>query len=92
MTVQRRHGSPRTPFSANPTYPYDELLPCMDNCRRVDRKCPVFLGFRCPLRGITANQSYAYCGPDKENRGICEGETDGGADVWGHVWCNGFQS
>lgn len=92
MTTRRALGNPRTPFSAQPTYPYDELLPCLDNCRRVDRKCPVFLGFRCPLRGITANQSYAYCGPDKEDRGRCEGETDGGADLWGNVWCNGFQT
>jgi calcium channel MID1 len=90
MTVPRDRRNPRTPFSANPEYPYEELLPCLDNCRRVDRKCPVFLAFRCPIRGVTAKESYAYCGPDEETRGVCEGETDGGSDKWGHTWCNGF--
>jgi len=89
MTRRRTRQSPRTPFSANPTYSFDELLPCMDNCRRVDRKCPVFLGFRCPLRGINANESYAYCGPEHEDGGSCEGEADGGSDRWGQTWCNG---
>jgi calcium channel MID1 len=90
MTIRRTARTPRTPFSANPTYSFDELLPCMDNCRRVDRKCPVFLGFRCPLRGINANESYAYCGPEREIRGACEGEADGGTDRWGQTWCNGI--
>ena len=89
ITMRRTTQSPRTPFSANPTYSFDELLPCMDNCRRVDRKCPVFLGFRCPLRGVNADESYAYCGPEHENRGVCEGEADGGSNRWGQTWCNG---
>lgn len=88
MTVRRNASSPRTSLSANPAYDYDELLPCLANCRRVDRRCPVFLGFRCPVRGVTAHQSYAYCGPDEEDDGKCEGESDRGANVWGDVWCN----
>jgi calcium channel MID1 len=90
MTIQRSNNNPRTIYSADPSYPYDELLPCLSGCRRVDRKCPVYLGFRCPLRGVTANSSYAYCGRDKESGGDCEGEEDGGADIWGNVWCNGY--
>lgn len=47
--------------------------------------------FRCPLRGITANASYAYYGEEGDDGGRCEGEEDGGVDRWGRVWCNGAE-
>jgi calcium channel MID1 len=72
-----------------PGYEYTQLLPCLANCRRVDRKCPVNLQFRCPLRGKTANMTYAYVGAEEEDGGRGEGEEDGGVDEWGNRWCNG---
>jgi calcium channel MID1 len=51
----------------------------------VDRACPVFLGFRCPLRGDTANESYAFIGDDDDKGDGSEGS----GDKWGNRWCNG---
>jgi calcium channel MID1 len=88
QTVFRTTTSPRNPATP-PAYEYTELLPCLSTCNAVDRACPVFLAFRCPLRGITAKESYAYLGSE-----VYEG--DGSADTgppaldrWGNRWCNG---
>jgi calcium channel MID1 len=65
----------------------------MAMCRRADRACPAFLGFRCPSRGVTANSSYAVVAEDKDkvSDGQGEGEEDGGVDQWGNRWCNGYE-
>jgi calcium channel MID1 len=71
-------------------YDYTELLPCLSTCNSVHRACPAFLSIRCPLRGITANQSYGYVGEEDE---YGDGSGDGGvwpaSDRWGDRWCNG---
>ena len=63
-TVARTTTTPRLDL-APPAYDYTELLPCLSTCNAADRACPAFLDFRCPVRGITANQSYGYVGDDK---------------------------
>lgn len=87
--VQRTTSTPRSAL-APPAYDYTELLPCLSTCNAVDRTCPAFLTFRCPLRGITANQSYGYVGNED---GSGDGSGDGGtwlaSDRWGNRWCNG---
>lgn len=60
----------------------------MATCRRVQRTCPDFLSIRCPVRGQTAQYSYAFYGDDSDP-GFHEGEEDGGIDAWGNRWCNG---
>lgn len=88
-TISRTPDTPSAAHISTPAYPYTQLLPCLSNCRRVDRKCPVNLQFRCPLRAKTANMTYAYQGKDQEDKGKGEGEEDGGIDEWGNRWCNG---
>ena len=88
QTIFRTPSSPRIP-TIIPEYDYDELLPCLSTCNAVDRACPVFLGFRCPIRGISANSSYGYLGDDAD-RG--DGNPALGlpaSDRWGNRWCNG---
>ncbi|WVW83117.1 hypothetical protein I302_105135 [Kwoniella bestiolae CBS 10118] len=70
-------------------YDYDELLPCLSICNRVDRVCPVNMGFRCPRRAQNANESYAFIGEDTDSG---DGSVEGGIrsyDVFGGRWCNG---
>ena len=68
---------------------YTALLPCIEMCNAVDRACPIFLGFRCPLIRYTASTSYGVGYIDS-----ADGETrDGGVpgvpqDRWGNVFCN----
>ena len=88
QTVFRTPTTPRDPAVA-PSYNYEELLPCLSTCNAVDRACPALLGFRCPIRGVSANASYAYIGNDA-NHG--DGSWELGvpaADRWGNRWCNG---
>lgn len=87
-TIQRTPETPRSNWSSIPSFTYNELLPCLGTCRRVERTCPVVLTIRCPVRGITANASYAYHG-DADDAGSFEGEEDDGIDAWGNRWCNG---
>ncbi|TDL17077.1 hypothetical protein BD410DRAFT_583194 [Rickenella mellea] len=37
---------------------YSVLLPCLETCNAVDRACPPFLQFTCPLPEFNANVSY----------------------------------
>ena len=92
--LSRSPASPRSPSLAladvQPTYAYSELPPCLGLCYHVDRLCPVFLGFRCPIatggrdgRG-TARRSYAVgSGP----MGIAESREKEGVDRFGVAWC-----
>lgn len=88
-TVDRAVGDARTNLTASPSYAYTELLPCLATCRRVARTCPPILNMACPVRGVNANESYAYWGRNGDNDGRGEGEEDGGIDVWGNRWCSG---
>ncbi|EPQ53149.1 hypothetical protein GLOTRDRAFT_117225 [Gloeophyllum trabeum ATCC 11539] len=78
------------PAMPNATTGYDMLLPCLETCTAVDRACPYFLGFKCPLPQFNANVSYGVGFIDS---GVA-GQQGGGAtgvsqDRWGNVWCHG---
>ncbi|OCH89949.1 hypothetical protein OBBRIDRAFT_777729 [Obba rivulosa] len=80
---------PRSPFL--PAFPatYDALLPCLETCNAVDRACPPFLQFKCPLPKYTASASYGVGYIDSGNEGEMGGGSTGAAqDRWGNVWCN----
>ncbi|KAI0245821.1 stretch-activated Ca2+-permeable channel component-domain-containing protein [Lactifluus subvellereus] len=69
--------------------PYAALLPCIETCNAVDRACPVFLGFRCPLPDFTANASYGLGFVDSADGDVQGGGVPGAAqDRWGNVFCN----
>ncbi|KAI9439426.1 stretch-activated Ca2+-permeable channel component-domain-containing protein [Lactarius psammicola] len=68
---------------------YTALLPCIETCNAVDRACPVFLGFRCPLPRFTANASYGVGYIDSADGGVKDGGVPGASqDRWGNVFCN----
>ncbi|KAI9439066.1 stretch-activated Ca2+-permeable channel component-domain-containing protein [Lactarius indigo] len=68
---------------------YTALLPCIETCNSVDRACPVFLGFRCPLPQFTANASYGVGYIDSANGEVKDGGIPGvPQDRWGNVFCN----
>lgn len=81
---QRSPGLP--PFSSG----YTALLPCMETCTAVDRTCPYFLGFKCPVAKFTASSSYGLGYIDNGEEGVKgRGSTGVAQDRWGNVWCNG---
>ena len=88
QTFLRTPRTPRNPATI-PEYAYDELLPCLSVCNAVDRSCPVFLGFRCPIRVISARASYAYVGDDVDHGDGSTGLGVPAADRWGNRWCSG---
>ncbi len=68
---------------------YTALLPCIETCNAVDRACPVFLGFRCPLPQFTANASYGVGYIDSADGDVKDGGVPGvPQDRWGNVFCN----
>lgn len=74
-----------------PAYAYDQLLPCLGVCNKVDRTCPAFVLFTCPHRGVNANETYGFFGQDDAEG---DGSRDSGSiasssDQWGNSWCNG---
>ncbi|KAG5220207.1 stretch-activated cation channel mid [Salix suchowensis] len=99
-------GGPQQVFSAllpqptsatprNPNFPslgreWTMLLPCLETCYAVDRACPNFLGFRCPLRRFNAAATYGVGYVDtgdldgKQGTGV----TGASQDRWGNIWCN----
>lgn len=85
-TMERTLSTPRNSYSSAPSYTYQELLPCLSNCRKIDRSCPAFMELRCPNRVKGGNDSYAFGG---NKIGKEEGE-EGGGDEWGGRWCNGW--
>ncbi|EJD00456.1 uncharacterized protein FOMMEDRAFT_142366 [Fomitiporia mediterranea MF3/22] len=78
-------------FSGN----WTQLLPCLETCNAVERACPPFLNFKCPIPRFNADESYAvgFIDGDAANPGgewLVHGGTTGTAqDRWGNVWCNG---
>ena len=88
QTTNRNQSTPRAD-GIQPPYDYTELLPCLSNCNRADRDCPVFLLFRCPERQNTASKTYAYIGDGPDD---ADGDPNYGPppnDRWGWRWCNG---
>ncbi|EMD35802.1 hypothetical protein CERSUDRAFT_115744 [Gelatoporia subvermispora B] len=80
---------PRSPFLSPYPATYDALLPCLETCNAVDRACPPFLGFKCPLPKFTASASYGVGYIDSGNEDEMGGGLTGSAqDRWGNVWCN----
>lgn len=72
------------PFNAS----YTALLPCLETCMAVDRACPYFLGFKCPL-AFNVNASYGVGYVDSVDSGVeGDGLTGVTQDQWGNVWCN----
>ena len=68
---------------------YTALLPCIEMCNAVDRACPIFLGFRCPLIQYTASNSYGVGYIDSADGEVSDGGVPGvSQDRWGNVFCN----
>ncbi|KZT50476.1 hypothetical protein CALCODRAFT_504687 [Calocera cornea HHB12733] len=87
---------PRTNMSRN-TFPpldqtYTELLPCIETCTMVDRSCPYFLQFGCPLPGVTAEFSYGVGFIDDAVHGRQGKGVPGAAEEYGYAWCNAGSS
>lgn len=85
---------PTSSPARNPNLPelgtgYTMLLPCLERCTVVDRACPNFLGFRCPVQRFTAAASYGVGYIDGGDGGQGNGATGAVQDRWGNVWCNG---
>ncbi|GBE85763.1 hypothetical protein SCP_0802850 [Sparassis crispa] len=82
-------ATPRNPSLAPFAESYDAMLPCLETCNAVDRACPPFLGFRCPVPQFTAGDSYGVGFIDSGAQGVMGGGSTGAAaDRWGNVWCN----
>jgi len=78
----------------NPNLPgtgstYMMLLPCLERCATVDRACPTFLGFKCPIVRFNAAASYGVGYVDSVNNEEGKGVTGVAQDRWGNFWCNG---
>ncbi|KAF8882264.1 stretch-activated Ca2+-permeable channel component-domain-containing protein [Infundibulicybe gibba] len=67
---------------------YTALLPCIERCTAVDRACPSFLGFRCPVPRFNAAASYGVGFVDGFSGTEGAGATGEAQDRWGNVWCN----
>jgi len=67
---------------------YMELLPCIETCTTVDRSCPYFLQFGCPLPGVTAEFSYGVGFIDDALNGRQDKGVPGVAEEYGYAWCN----
>ncbi|WVF72129.1 hypothetical protein IAT40_006941 [Kwoniella sp. CBS 6097] len=81
----------KDPLSSLPTIEgeYDQLLPCLSNCNKVDRACPVDMGFRCPRRHVNAELDYAFWGDDNEVGHGGKGDIVPSYDKYGRRWCSG---
>ncbi|KAI0695683.1 stretch-activated cation channel Mid1 [Cerioporus squamosus] len=82
-------ATPRNPILPVFSSAYETLLPCLETCNAVDRACPAFLGFKCPLPRFTASSSYGVGFVDSGDDGeVGGGQTGVAQDVYGNVWCN----
>jgi calcium channel MID1 len=68
---------------------YMMLLPCLERCAAVDRACPTFLGFKCPVVRFNAAASYGVGYVDSVSNVEGKGVTGTSQDRWGNIWCNG---
>ena len=90
LLPQAPAATPRSPgLDAFPDA-YSALLPCIETCTAVDRACPYFIGFKCPVPRFNANISYGVGFIDSGQDGEMGGGSTGVAqDRFGNVWCNG---
>ena len=79
----------RNPNLAGTGSTYMMLLPCLERCATVDRACPTFLGFKCPVVRFNAAASYGVGYVDSVTNEVGKGVTGVAQDRWGNVWCNG---
>lgn len=68
--------------------PYTMLLPCLEMCNSVDRACPPFLRFTCPIERFNAAASYGVGYIDSADGKRNKGLTGVSQDRWGNVWCH----
>ncbi|KAF8888364.1 stretch-activated Ca2+-permeable channel component-domain-containing protein [Gymnopilus junonius] len=73
-----------------PAFPstYTQLLPCIEQCQAVDRACPPFIGFKCPVQKFNAGASYGVGYVDGPGGEKGKGLAGVSQDRWGNVWCN----
>lgn len=89
LAPQASGAPPRSP--GLPPFPqnFDTLLPCLETCTAVDRACPNFIGFTCPVPRFNARSSYGVGFIDSGDDGVQgQGSTGVAQDQWGNVWCN----
>ena len=94
LVVQEANVNQRNPNLPNTTSAVEILLPCLETCNAVDRACPNFLGFACPVPRFNANVSYGvgFIDGDAQSTGTWSqggGLTGVAQDRWGNVWCAG---
>lgn len=83
------NASARSPFLPALNASYSELLPCIETCNTVDRSCPPFLQWKCPVVNVNANQSYGIGFIDSWDGTREAGGRPGVAqDEFGRIWCN----
>ncbi|KZT38876.1 hypothetical protein SISSUDRAFT_1061596 [Sistotremastrum suecicum HHB10207 ss-3] len=87
-------SSNRSPILPDLGTSHTILLPCIETCQAVDRSCPPFLGWRCPVMAVNANWSYGLGFIDgidgSEGQGRISGASGRGVDRWGGMWCSGL--
>jgi calcium channel MID1 len=90
LVPQATDKHPRNPNLPALGSPYTSLLPCLETCTAVDRACPNFIGFKCPVVRFNASTSYGVGFIDSGEEGVQgAGSTGTHQDMWGNVWCNG---
>ena len=94
LVVQDANAVQRNANLPNTTSAVEILLPCLETCNAVDRACPNFLGFTCPVPRFNANVSYGvgFIDGDAQSTGTWSqggGLTGVAQDRWGNVWCAG---
>ncbi|KAF4565607.1 stretch-activated cation channel mid1 [Pleurotus pulmonarius] len=90
LLPQPTSATPRNPNFPPASREWTMLLPCLETCYAVDRACPNFLGFKCPLRRFNAAATY---GVGYVDTGDLDGKQGTGVtgvsqDRWGNIWCN----
>jgi calcium channel MID1 len=89
LVVQKANTPQRNLNFPNLTSDVAVLLPCIETCQAVDRACPNFLGFKCPVVRFNAAKSYGVGFIDAVGSGVAGGGSTGLAqDSYGNLWCN----
>lgn len=68
-SLLRRVNESRNDFInevTSPTYPYYEVLPCINICQAIARDCPADFGFLCPTTNETIQLSYYWDVPGEQ--------------------------
>lgn len=77
----------RSQYIGNLTKPFTEVLPCVETCLQVQRSCPAFLGWQCPIYDVNANESYGIGFIDGATKPKV-GKPGVSQDTFGNVFCN----